>query len=254
MMSTTLALLLAATAWTGERGADHGRGGREREAVSQVATLTDLLGGAYDGRVSFRDVEERGDFGLGTVNALDGEMVAVDGRFYRVGADGVAERISPGETTPFAAVTFFRPDVAFAVTGPTTCEALHDRIAERLTSDGTVYAIRVRGLFSWLLTRSVPRQEKPYRPLAEVLAEQVEFNLFSVEATLAGFWMPEVLADVNAAGFHLHALTRDRTTGGHVLDCEASDVSVEIDRTDELRILFGTSRSRGGPGRPRIAP
>ena len=61
---------------------------------------------------------------------------------------------------------------------------------------------------------------------------------------MVGFWLPAVLADVNAAGFHFHALTKDETAGGHVLGCEALEVRVEIDRADELRIQFATRRPR----------
>ena len=49
----------------------------------QASTIGALLEGAYDGDVSFEQLAEHGDLGLGTLNALDGEMIAVDGRFYR---------------------------------------------------------------------------------------------------------------------------------------------------------------------------
>jgi alpha-acetolactate decarboxylase len=78
----------------------------------------------------------------------------------------------------------------------------------------------------------------------------------SVEATMVGFWLPAVLDNVNAAGFHFHALTKDETTGGHVLGCDTLNVSVEIDRSDELEIRFGTRHGNRPPGhrRPTDAP
>jgi acetolactate decarboxylase len=38
-----------------------------------------LLAGVYDGNVTIRELLRHGDFGLGTFNALDGEMLVLDG-------------------------------------------------------------------------------------------------------------------------------------------------------------------------------
>ncbi|MCA9810896.1 MAG: acetolactate decarboxylase, partial [Candidatus Dadabacteria bacterium] len=54
--------------------------------------------------------------------------------------------------------------------------------------------------------------------------------------TIAGYWFPEYLSGVNAAGFHFHFLTADEKTGGHVLDCKAGKVRIGIDYNDDLQI------------------
>ena len=43
-----------------------------------------------EGDVSFAELGDRGDFGLGTFDALDGEMICLDGTFFQVKADGRA--------------------------------------------------------------------------------------------------------------------------------------------------------------------
>ncbi|MEA3411957.1 MAG: acetolactate decarboxylase [Pseudomonadota bacterium] len=215
--------------------------GKQPDTLFQVSTLDALLAGDYEGRASFREVKRHGDFGLGTFVALDGEMVAVDGVYYQVRVDGVATPVVDQELTPFAAVTFFDADDTFRVAGETGCTELHELLQERFPSGDLPYAIKVTGRFTKLTTRSVPAQEKPYPPLVDALQQQVAFNLSDVDATLAGFWLPAFLAGVNVAGFHFHAITADATTGGHVLDCLASDVLVEIDQTDELRVQFSDS-------------
>ena len=45
----------------------------------QASTVGALLHGAYDGDLSFAELAEHGDLGLGTLNGLDGEMIALDG-------------------------------------------------------------------------------------------------------------------------------------------------------------------------------
>ena len=217
---------------------------RNKDSLFQVSTLSALLDGEYDGRISFRQVEKHGNFGLGTFDALDGEMVALDGKFFQIRADGKARQVRPRRLTPFAAVTFFKPNDTFPVEIPGNCGELMDRIQSRLPSHDLLYAIKVTGRFATLQTRSVHAQEKPYVPLVEALSEQVVFNFDFVDATLVGFWLPEVLSELNAAGFHFHALTSDEQAGGHVLNCDVLNATVEIDFTDFLEVEFGTIKRK----------
>jgi acetolactate decarboxylase len=85
---------------------DLGSDERAYHTLFQTSTIDALLEGKYDGDVSFAQLEERGDFGLGTLNALDGEMIALEGNFYQVKADGRAYEIDKRTRTPFAVVTF----------------------------------------------------------------------------------------------------------------------------------------------------
>src|SRR5881397_1152764 len=81
----------------------------EPHVLFQASTIGALLEGAYDGDVTFAELAEHGDLGLGTLNALDGEMIAIDGRFYRAELDGAINRVNPAAKTPFAVVVFFSP-------------------------------------------------------------------------------------------------------------------------------------------------
>jgi acetolactate decarboxylase len=210
----------------------------------QVSTLAALLEGDYAGRTAYRAVMKRGDFGLGTFEALDGEMVAVDGVYYQIPADGIAVRVDPEVRTPFAAVTTFEADELLDPGDVPGCAELLDAISEVLPEGDLPVAIRVTGRFAKLQTRSVPAQSEPFPPLAEALADQVVFDLFDVDASLVGFWLPAVLADVNVAGFHFHAITADGTRGGHVLDCEPQRVQVELDFATTLEVQLGESFER----------
>src|ERR687893_1646409 len=84
----------------------------------QTSTIEALLDGNYEGDVTFAELEEHGDFGLGTFDALDGEMIALDGDFYQVRADGRAYEVDGRLKTPFAVVTFFEPDLRQPLAGP----------------------------------------------------------------------------------------------------------------------------------------
>src|SRR3954454_18979692 len=86
-------------------------GEREPHVLFQASTIGALLEGAFEGDLTFAELAQHGDTGLGTVNHLDGEMVAVDGEFFRADVDGRLGRIGPGERTPFAVGTSFEAEV-----------------------------------------------------------------------------------------------------------------------------------------------
>ena len=78
--------------------------------VFQNSTINALLEGVYDGSMTYGELRRHGDFGLGTFNALDGEMIAFDGEFYQIKSDGIAYPVADDQRTPFATVLFFRAD------------------------------------------------------------------------------------------------------------------------------------------------
>ena len=195
-----------------------GHGGRAEpaHAAFQTSTITALLDGRYDGDVSIGELRRRGDLGLGTFNALDGEMVALDGEFWRADADGALDRAGDHRLTPFAAVTSFTADETVAIDAPLALGGLIELIGGHLPPSGCL-AVRLDGTFARVHARSVPPQSPPYRPLTEVAEEQHEFDLADFEGSLVGFVFPREAAALNVAGHHLHVATADRRSGGHVL-------------------------------------
>ena len=86
------------------------------------------------------------------------------------------------------------------------------------------YMIRIDGLFREVNVRSVYPQEEPYRRLAEVLSqEQTLFDYENIEGTMVGIYCPPYMASLNAVGWHLHFLSKDKTKGGHMLGVNVED-------------------------------
>jgi acetolactate decarboxylase len=50
--------------------------------VWQYSTIAALMAGAYDGDLTAGAVKRHGDFGFGTFNALNGEMIVLDGQVW----------------------------------------------------------------------------------------------------------------------------------------------------------------------------
>ena len=84
----------------------------------QVSTSGALVKGIYQGAVSTGELLRHGDFGLGTFEGLDGEMVIVDGKIYQVRGDGTVQPIKEDVLIPFAAILPFTADVEFELHGP----------------------------------------------------------------------------------------------------------------------------------------
>jgi acetolactate decarboxylase len=97
---------------------------REPHVLFQASTIGALLEGAYDGDLTFAELAEHGDLGLGTLNGLDGEMIALDGRFYRADVDGNVGEVGAETRTPFAVVSPFEPTIDVARDGPLDHDAL----------------------------------------------------------------------------------------------------------------------------------
>jgi acetolactate decarboxylase len=216
VLALCLAFCLSAGAL---RAAEPGR-------LFQTSTLQALMAGVYDGDLTFQTLARHGDFGLGTFDALDGEMIALEGVFYQIKADGRVYPVAGAMKTPFAAVTFFKPGRTHMIEMPLNYRQLLDYIDRLLPSPNLPYAIRVDGHFSSVKTRSIPRQQKPYPLLAEAAKKQAVFELTNVKGVIVAFRYPAYLAGVNMPGYHCHFIAADRRAGGHLLDCRVEGATV----------------------------
>ncbi len=213
---------------------------RPRDTVFQVSTIDALLLGMYDGDASIRDVSRHGDFGIGTFAALDGEMVLLDGSFYQITSDGNAHPVSRDAQTPFCAVTFFEPDLSISITDTVDYPLLQELISGRLPTENIFYAVRVDGTFDEVRVRSVPRQQKPYPLLTDVVKDQPVYTFHDVKGTLVGFVCPGYVKGINVVGWHLHFITDDRRVGGHVLALSGRDLTVKVDETASFSLNLPT--------------
>ena len=218
------------------RKADMGAELEHAGKLFQTSTLDALLEGAYDGDVTFAELAQRGDFGLGTLDGLDGEMIALDGEFHQARADGSVRRIAATERTPFAVVTRFAPDTHATLDFPHDHAALLSALDALVPDAALCYAVRVDGRFESLRARSVPRQRRPYPPISEVIARQVEFDLPATSGTIVGFRFPDYAQGLNVPGYHLHFISHDRSAGGHVLDCRVAAGEIHVDHSSDLHM------------------
>lgn len=207
---------------------------KNREVIYQFSTIESLLEGVYDGNLTFGELKNHGDYGLGTIDSLDGEMIQVEGNFYQIKVDGIAYPVFDHQKTPFAVVSFFDLDKSFVAEGELDYKELTELIDSNIPTKNIYYIIKVHGNFEYVKTRSVPSQSKPYPPLSKAVENQKIFELNHVNGTLIGFRIPENIGEINVPGYHFHFITDDKKTGGHVLDLLIKNQIVEIDYTSDL--------------------
>ncbi|WP_394838345.1 acetolactate decarboxylase [Pendulispora rubella] len=240
-VETSESMVTAATIENAESAQSNGeresRGHRHRGTLVQFGTLDQLNRGVLDGPATAKDVGRNGDFGVGTYNALDGEMMVLDGVVYRFTSDGVLRVAHRNDPVPFAAVTDFRPDSHYVVQSPlANYEALRTFVTNAVPDQNRMFAIKVHGSFASIKTRAPRRQSIPYPPLAEAVKTQVEFTNTNIRGTLVGFRLPTYLGTANATGYHFHFVSDNHRAGGHVLDVALDWATVEVEALDRLEM------------------
>lgn len=206
----------------------------------QVSTLAALAHGDNRGRVRIRDLLAHGDFGIGTFDHLDGELLVVDGRAWRVHDHEAIEPAAPEELTPYAAVTRFAPHAVGQKISCRDISGLHTALDAHRPSVDHPVAVRIDGHFERLVIRVACGAQEGER-LVEAAGRQFEAIHEAVRGTVVGFWTPSDLIGLDLAGYHLHALSDDRRLGGHVYDLAGEDLEVSMQVEGEVHVVGGAT-------------
>ncbi len=209
----------------------------DRDIVYQTGPFENLLAGEYDGFVIYSDLNKYGDFGIGTIDGLDGEGIEFNGEKFTINWEGNALRVSDNILTPFAMKTFFEVDKKQSVVKEFNYPELHIFLDNLISDKNKICAIKISGIFKFMKTRSMAKQHKPYLPLLEAIKEQIIFEFENLTGTMAGFYIPEKFNNLNLAGYHFHFLTDNKNSGGHILELITQDIIIEIDESKTIELI-----------------
>lgn len=193
----------------------------------QISTSAALVEGVGKGAVSSSTLLEHGDFGLGTFENLDGEMVILDRAIYQVRGDGSVKHRQDEFQIPFAVVTRFQEEASFHSAAIQCLKDLELACDPHRESNNLFYALRIDGAFGTVHARAVSGIS-PGTKLVDAANEQKEFHFTNIEGTLVCLWSPSYSSAFNVPGYHFHFISKDRTKGGHVLDCGAKTLRVGL--------------------------
>lgn len=235
---------LAALASCTPEGAGPPPPGRHR--MTQVSVINALMLGHYDGVMPIPELLRHGDFGVGTLDHLDGELIVLDGRAYQVRGDGAVLDVGPERSTPFASVTRFEKDGEFPCPPLDSLRDLDAKMDHDLPQANHFVAIRAEGRFASITLRSVHGQQPPYRPLVDVAKDQSVWTHGDVAGTLIGVRSPAWVGGINVPGYHWHFLSDDRKVGGHVLDCRLREARVQYEVCSDWLVKLDDSSGLDG--------
>jgi acetolactate decarboxylase len=206
------------------------------DALVQFSLMASLAADDYTGGATLRELLAEGNFGLGTFDRLDGEMIVLDGHVYQALSDGTVREAELADTTPFAVVTYFAEDGRLENFSAATLDDLDAQLDRKLPRHNVPYALRIRGEFKSLTIRSVPAQSPPFKPLIDVVKNQAVWEHANVRGTMVGFRCPEWMNTINVSGYHWHFLSDDRKIGGHVFGCDFENATLGYDECDSVVI------------------
>lgn len=201
----------------------------DRDRITQVSVINALLLGQFDGRVPFADLLSDGDFGLGTLDRLDGELVVLDGTGYQIRSDGEVVEIGPEATIPFAVVTPFDRDGELPCPAADSLAELERRLDGVVGHPNNFVAVRIDAEVAAITLRSVHAQSKPYRPIDSRSDFQSVWKRELLRGTFVGIRSPRWAHGMTVPGYHWHFLATDRRSGGHVLDCRLRGGTIQYD-------------------------
>ncbi len=212
--------------------------------IYQISTLQALALGYSRAVVTVKELIEHGDLGLGTFEDVNGEMIVVDGECYRADEEGNAWPADPDMGVPFASVAKADRTGGFSVSDIPDMEKLKELLTMKIEEDfglNSMHVARIDGRF----TRVCARSEAPYRShhvdLKTILSKnQKDFAFEEVDGTMVCIYYPDYMDGINAPGWHVHFLSRDRTKGGHVFDLEIADASIRLAKLTQIEIQLPT--------------
>lgn len=207
----------------------------ERHSLFQVSTSNALVKGVFDGSTTVGELRSHGDFGLGTFDRLDGEMILIEGECFRATAEGVVTPASDDRDVPFALVTRFEADITDVVDSEVSFDRLTARLDGLRPSQNLFAALQVQGSFDELSLRAAC-PARPGEGLVEATSHQSEFEAGDIRGTLVGFWAPEYARAVSVPGYHFHFISEDRSLGGHVLGLRGRDLDIEVHTERDLHL------------------
>ena len=213
---------------------------KNRDQIFHYSVLKALDNGILEGTMTVTELLKHGDHGLGTYNQLNGEMIVLEGKVFRITPDGEVLEAQDDILIPYTIVSFFEQEKTIVRRDDyLDYETLISLMDTLLPSRNQFYAFRITGDFRKITCGGIQRQAMPYdRTLLEILADRPIYEKEDIPGTLVGFWCPSYIGDINTQGFHLHFLADDRTMGGHLIDFEASLLEIQYDSKTQYKIVL----------------
>ena len=206
----------------------------------QVSTLQALALGYTKSVITVEELLTKGNIGLGTFESVNGEMIVIDGCCYQAMSDGTVVEASLDTGVPFCAVTMVEGGRNFDIESVENINELKTTLDLRI--DGmfalnSMHVVRIDAVFDTVMARSEEGKEARHVELKDLLEDnQQDFCFNNIEGSLVCVYFPDYMDGINAPGWHLHFVSKDRTKGGHVFDVKFKNGKGEENKISSIEI------------------
>lgn len=206
----------------------------------QVSTLQALALGYTRPVVTVKELLENGDTGLGTFENVDGEMITLDGICYQAKQDGSIVRSDDSTGVPFAVVGSIKDGRKIKMGEMKDIEAIKLELTLRIDEDfglNSIHIARIDGFFEIIHARAGAPYRSQHVTLKDILSKtQKDFSFEKLYGTLVCVYYPDYMDGINASGWHLHFISKDKKYGGHVFEVAMSSGECLLKKMDRIDI------------------
>lgn len=210
--------------------------------ITQFSGINALMGGVFKGLFPISEIKKHGNFGLGCSDGLTGEVIIDCCHFFDAKDNKPLRVMEEAEEMPFAQITTFAAEEKFAISNLSKA-TLYQELSKHLKFDNVFLALKLEGIFRSVKVRRPRELRQRFNNALEVAQHQIIDNISNVEGQLIGFWTPEFFQNISVAGFHLHFIDKEKTTGGHMIDFTVDDGTLSYEVKYGLDIELSDKRA-----------
>ena len=206
--------------------------------VTQFSITGAMLAGCNSSKLKGGEVIGKNNFGLGTFNNLDGEMLLIDGKIYCCKRNGKAHIVNKDKAhIPFATFSHFNPQKPNIKREKINFDDFEEKLKKDNLPKNMVCGIWLEGFFYNLKMRTACKIKANESLLVEEKI-QSNFEFKKIKGIMIGFYFPNYMPSINVPGIHLHFLSDCRTIGGHVINFSNACFDFNYQIYDTLKIIF----------------
>lgn len=204
------------------------------KCVYSFSSISALIKGDYYPNFTSKQILNKGNFGLGTFEGLNGELILIKDNVYQLVDNTNITLCDDQAKIPFACVCEFNYKDFELKFKNTNKKELEEKLLSLIDSKNHVQAFYAKVNFKKIYSRTVRKQEKPYKEMTEIINSQSELDIENIDAELVGFYTPSIFSKIGVEGFHWHYLSTDKKYGGHVFDMEINEIELVINSYNNL--------------------
>ena len=205
---------------------------KKEDKIWHYSVIDAMRRGIYNGEMSIKELKKHGDFGLGTFNQLNGELIALDGVIYRIQPSGIVEVAKDSFMSPFTSMSFFKADIEKTVLFTGNFMELQKLIIEMLPSKNIPYAIKVETEWEEVLVGgSNPVSKNVYTDLSVLMKSRPQYKGRKVKGTMVGYFTPTLMNNIDLSPTHFHFISEDKKFAGHIMSgiLKNKEIIISID-------------------------